>query len=122
MWLTSPGLRAFPIAKALDHGADVVITGRCIDSALALAPLIHKVLAKFLCNYCPVYILVLPVWLEKHRFGPPCSWKVRQPEPVLTSAASLLSTPNSSLAGHIVECGAQATGGIFTDWDKVNGW
>ena len=35
--------RAFPIAKALDAGADVVITGRCVDSALALGPLIHKV-------------------------------------------------------------------------------
>ncbi len=35
--------RAFPIAEALDLGADIVVTGRCVDSALALAPFIHKV-------------------------------------------------------------------------------
>ena len=35
--------RAYPIARALDLKADVVITGRCVDSALVLGPLIHKV-------------------------------------------------------------------------------
>jgi hypothetical protein len=35
-------LGAFPIAEALGTGADVVITGRCADAALALGPMIHR--------------------------------------------------------------------------------
>src|SRR5437588_2798698 len=35
-------LGAFPLAQALATGADVVISGRCADAALALAPMIHR--------------------------------------------------------------------------------
>lgn len=71
---------AFPIADALARGADIVVTGRCADSALALGPLIHE-------------------------FG----W----------SAGDFDLLAAGSLAGHIIECGTQATGGLFTDWELV---
>ena len=76
-------LGAFPIAAALAGGADIVITGRVVDSALALGPLIHE-------------------------FG----WGLRD--------FDLLAA--GTLAGHLIECGAQATGGTFTDWREVAGW
>jgi Acyclic terpene utilisation family protein AtuA len=76
-------LGAFPIAHALAQGADIVITGRVVDSALALGPLIHE-------------------------FG----WG---PDDLDQLAAG-------TLAGHLIECGAQVTGGTFTDWREVEGW
>ena len=77
-------LGAFPIAAALDAGAEVVITGRCVDSAVTLAALVHE-------------------------FG----W---EPDDFDHLAAG-------TLAGHVIECGTQATGGNFTDWrDVVEGW
>jgi hypothetical protein len=72
-----------PIAQALAAGADMVITGRVVDSALALGPLMHEF-----------------GWTE--------------------SDHDLLSA--GSLAGHVIECGAQATGGLFTDWEDVPDW
>ena len=76
-------LGALPIKAALDGGAQVVITGRCVDSAVTLGVLMHE-------------------------FG----WK--------TDAYDLLAS--GSLAGHIIECGCQATGGLFTDWREVPDW
>ncbi len=76
-------LGALPIAAALGAGADIVITGRCADSALALGILMHE-------------------------FG----WSPAQHD--LLGAGSLV--------GHLLECGPQVCGGIFTDWESVPGW
>ena len=73
-------LGAWPIAAALAGGADIVITGRCVDSAVTLGACIHAF-----------------------------DWT---PE-------GLDELAGGSLAGHILECGTQATGGNFTDWELV---
>ncbi len=72
---------AFPLAEALATGADVVIAGRSTDTALALAPMVH-------------------------RFG----WK--------DDDWNYLAA--GTIAGHIVECGAQCTGGnCQVDWPSI---
>jgi hypothetical protein len=76
-------LGALPIARALAAGADIVVTGRVVDSALALGPLMHEF-----------------------------SWGA--------SDFDLLAA--GSLVGHIIECGCQATGGLYTDWESVPDW
>lgn len=76
-------LGALPIARALAEGADIVVTGRCVDSATTLGALIHE-------------------------FG----WAADDHDRLAAG----------SLAGHIVECGCQATGGLHTDWRDVPDW
>jgi hypothetical protein len=76
-------LGALPVKAALDAGAQVVITGRCVDSAVTLGVLLHE-------------------------FG----WA--------TDDYDRLA--QGSLAGHIIECGCQATGGLHTDWESVPDW
>jgi hypothetical protein len=76
-------LGALPIQAAFDAGADIVITGRCADSALALGILMHEF-----------------------------RWAANDYDRLAAG----------SLVGHILECGPQATGGIFTDWRTVPDW
>jgi hypothetical protein len=76
-------LGAEPIAAALAQGAGIVITGRCVDSAVALGACIHAF-----------------------------NW----------SRDDLDCLAGGSLAGHIIECGAQASGGIHTDWEQTGDW
>ena len=76
-------LGALPVARALAAGADIVITGRGVDSAATLGLLIFE-------------------------FG----W----------SADDYDRLAGGSLAGHIIECGCQATGGLATDWQGVPDW
>jgi len=71
---------AWPVVEALRAGAQIVVTGRCTDTGITLAPMIHA-------------------------FGwAPDDWD--------RLAAGIV-------AGHIVECGAQSTGGNFTDWRRI---
>ena len=76
-------LGAVPIRAALDAGAQIVITGRCVDSAVTLGILMHE-------------------------FG----WQ----------SGDLDHLAGGSLAGHILECGCQGTGGLHTDWQDVPDW
>lgn len=76
-------LGALPIRQALDGGAQIVVTGRCVDSAVTLGALMHE-------------------------FG----W----------SAQDWDLLAQGSLAGHLIECGCQATGGLHTDWEAVPDW
>ena len=69
-------LGALPIAEALSGGADIVVTGRVADPALALGPLINHF-----------------------------DW----------SATDWDRLAAGTMAGHLLECGAQITGGYFAD-------
>lgn len=73
---------AFPIAEALDRGADIVITGRVADPALTLGPLLHEF-----------------------------EWQADDYDRLAAG----------TVAGHLIECGTQVTGGNFLgDWRDLS--
>jgi hypothetical protein len=75
-------LGAFPVADALDTGADIVITGRVVDPALTLGPLIHEY-----------------------------RWSQDDYDRLASGV----------IAGHLIECGTQVTGGNFLgDWESID--
>jgi len=75
-------LGARPIRAALDLGADIVLTGRCVDVALTLGPLMYEF-----------------DWADD-------DWD---------------RLASGVVAGHLLECGPQATGGNFHGWRDVKG-
>jgi hypothetical protein len=72
-----------PIVRALEGGANVVVTGRVTDTGLTLGPLVHE-------------------------FG----WAHDDWDRIAAG----------TVAGHIIECGAQCSGGnLLRDWRSVKG-
>lgn len=72
---------AQPILEALQQDAQIIITGRCTDTGLTLAPL-------------------------RHEFG----W----------AADDWNKLAAGTIAGHTIECGAQASGGnCLVDWETI---
>ncbi|GIW95040.1 MAG: hypothetical protein KatS3mg110_3081 [Pirellulaceae bacterium] len=72
-------LGAEPIVRALEQGADVVITGRVADASLTVAPAVRH-----------------------YRW----SWN------------DLDRLAGATVAGHLIECGAQVTGGYSVRWQE----
>ncbi|HEY7428573.1 MAG TPA: acyclic terpene utilization AtuA family protein [Gemmataceae bacterium] len=70
-----------PIVRALQQGADVVLTGRVADASLTLGPAVYE-------------------------FG----W----------SADDWDRLAAGIVAGHLIECGAQATGGLWCNWQETD--
>ena len=72
---------AWPVVDALKQGAQIIITGRCTDTGLTLAPMIYEF-----------------GWAED-------DWD---------------KLAAGTIAGHSIECGAQATGGnCQVDWETI---
>ena len=73
-------LGAAPVIKALEQGAQIIITGRVSDPGITVAPLAFEF-----------------------------DWSLQDWDRLAAAVA----------AGHILECGAQASGGNITDWQDV---
>jgi len=95
-------LGAGAIGRSLERGADIVITGRVADASLIVGCLLHS-----------------NGWAKRAEeanlplCGPIANWY----DGNLNESLDILA--GWTVAGHLIECGAQVSGGNSTDWDYI---
>lgn len=95
-------LGAGSIAQALERGADIVITGRVADASLIVGSMLHSQgWASYAINKGLPLSSLVEEWAPKD---------VKNPLDVLAGW---------TLAGHLIECGAQVSGGNSSDWEMI---
>lgn len=95
-------LGAGPIGSALEIGADIIITGRVADASLVVGCMLHS--AGWAHN---------AFQLGLTRESPIADWA---PEHI-TNPLDILA--QWTVAGHLIECGAQVCGGNYSNWAEV---
>jgi hypothetical protein len=90
------------VARALELGADIVITGRVADASLITGCMLHAAGWAGIAEAEGAAVA-----------GPVHAWAPESVDSPLDVLAAW------TVAGHLIECGAQVTGGNATDWATI---